>query len=91
MNNQLLWDEKKTLVISEWVDLCEMWLLFEWIMLRVLYWMYRVGEAPRGPVETGNLFLHAGDQGPNRHMIGQDDRYWTLHAELGDKSSHNIS
>lgn len=33
-----------------------------------------------GPVETGNLFLHASNQGPNRHMISQDDQNWILHA-----------
>lgn len=77
---------KKTLVISEWIDLS---VVFQWIMLRVLYMDVSGGWGTFGPVGTGNLFLHAGNQGPNRHMIGQDDQYWTLHAELGDKSSHN--
>lgn len=55
----------------------------------VLYMDVSSGWGTFGPVGTGNLFLHAGNQGPNRHVIGQDDQYWTLHAELGDKSSHN--
>lgn len=63
--------------------------VFQWIMLRVLYTDVSGGWGTFGPVGTGNLFLHAGNQGPNRHVIGQDDQYWTLHAELGDKSSHN--
>lgn len=83
---QFFWDEKKTLVISEWIDLS---VTFWWIMLRVLYMDVSGGWGTFGPVGTGNLFLHAGNQGPNRHVIGQDDQYWTLHAELGDKSSHN--
>lgn len=77
---------KKTLVISEWIHLS---VVFQWIMLRVLYMDVLGGWGTFGPVGTGNLFLHAGNQGPNRHVIGQDDQYWTLHAELGDKSSHN--
>lgn len=58
-------------------------------MLRVLYTDVSGGWGTFGPVGTGNLFLHAGNQGPNRHVTGQDDQYWTLHAELGDKSSRS--
>ena len=65
------------------------WFFFDGLMLRVLYVDVLGGWGTFGPVGTGNLFLHAGNQGPNRHVIGQDDQYWTLHAELGDKSSRN--
>lgn len=87
LKNQLLLGWKKTLVISEWKHLS---VVYGWIMLRDLYVDVPSGWGTFGPVGTGNLFLHAGNQGPNRHVIGQDDQYWTLHAELGDKSSHII-
>ncbi len=86
VKNQFFLGWKKTLVISEWIHLS---VVFQWIMLRVLYMDVSGGWGTFSPVGTGNLFLHAGNQGPNRHVIGQDDQYWTLHAELGDKSSHN--
>lgn len=52
-----------------------------------------MGEAPFCPVGgLGTCFFFAcrgGNQDPNRHVIGRDDQYWTLHAELGDKSSRS--
>lgn len=91
----------KTLVLSEWIHLsvdvfvcvfCFLFLLFFFPQMDnatcPLHWCtVSDGWGTFGPVGTGNLFLHAGYRGPNRHVIGQDDQYWTLHAELGDKSS----